>query len=295
MSVSMDSSVRPSGSSGVGLGGSDTSTGGATESFSQQLLASSQSQKDNSTSVGTSSDTKGLDGMSGPSFSSRVTSISVPSFSSGSSRRVRRMFDKNASGLPGLKESPSPVVQDTGPLQYNGPHCISMEDDSLDITHGMHKDYSIRMGGHIKTVLFYPRMKSCIVLYAGGICRYNKNELVEEFHDEGVYGNIDKLLHSGELGVYVGVCKQKMKLLSRGFQLLHELECPWRISAAVFNQYSMEVVTASPGKIVVCARRGRRVLQTGMNFFAELERRAVFQFVDLCVPLTMNRSNWCCE
>lgn len=165
-------------------------------------------------------------------------------------RRRQSLF-----GRTGLASevAPSPVVQvSTGTLQYNGPHCIGVEDDRLEITHGMHKDYSIRLSGHIKTVLFYPKIKSCTVLYAGGICRYNSNELCEEFHDASVIDDIDKLLHSTELGVYVGVCKLKMKLLNRSFQLLHEAESPGRITAAVFNQHSCEVVTASPGKIVVC-------------------------------------------
>ena len=260
MSVSVDSSVRPAGSSSTGFGSNDTNTGGTigTTEFSYSLQSSSH--MNNSTSANTTSGTKRLD----------AASTSGPSISSNSSRKVRRMFSQKASGLGGLAESPSPVVQHTGPLQYNGPHCISMEDDRLDITHGMHKDYTIRIGGHVKTVLFYPRMKSCIVLHAGGICRYNKDELVEEFHNEGVYGDIDKLLHSTELGVYIGVCKRKMKLLNRGFQLLHEAECPQRITAAVFNQHSGEVVTASPGRIMVRACTRRQMMVMGICLTVDL-------------------------
>lgn len=115
----------------------------------------------------------------------------------------------------------------------------------------MHKDYTLRIDGHVRTVLYYPKIKSCTLLYSGGISRYNSNELGEEFKDISVTNNIDKLLHSAELGVYVGVCKHHMKLLSRSFQLLFETESPGRITAAAFNVHSGEVVTAVPGKIIV--------------------------------------------
>lgn len=180
----------------------------------------------------------------------------------GSSRRASNFFTSkrrqscfNRSSIVAGGDISSPVLQvSTGTLQYNGPHSIDMEDDMLEITHGMHKDYTIKIAGHVKTVLYYPKIKSCTVLHSGGICRYNSNEFGGEFHDTGITSNIDKLLHSAELGVYVGVCKHGMKLLNRSFQLLCEVESPGRITASVFNQHSGEVVTASPGRIVVCQK-----------------------------------------
>lgn len=115
----------------------------------------------------------------------------------------------------------------------------------------MYVEFTLRLQGHIKTVLYYPKIKGCTVLYSDGICRYNSDELNEEFLDTEVTSDIDKLLHAAELGVYVGVCKHKMKLLNRCFQLLCEVASPGRITASVFNSWSGEVVTASPGKIMV--------------------------------------------
>ena len=128
---------------------------------------------------------------------------------------------------------------------------MDINDGRLEVRHGLHLDYVLRLEGYIKTVLYYPKKQSCTVLYSGGVRRYLKNELDEEFDDISITADINKLLHAPELGVYVGVCRQKLKLLSRGFQCLYEVECEERITAATFNQWSGEVVTASLGKIMV--------------------------------------------
>ena len=63
--------------------------------------------------------------------------------------------------------------------------------------------------------------------------------------------DVVKLLHAAELGVYVGICRSKMKQFSRTFQLLYQAEAAARITASVFNHFSDEVITTSPGKITV--------------------------------------------
>ena len=157
-----------------------------------------------------------------------------------------------------MEDAPVPIVQaGTGMLLYNGPHCMGIEDERLEITHGMHKDFILRLDGHIKTVLYYPKIKSCTVLYSKGICRYNSDELKEDFRDETLVCDVEKLLHGVDVGVYVGVCKRKLKLLSRSFQLLCQVETPARVTASAFNSWSGEVVTASPGNIMVSFLSGR--------------------------------------
>lgn len=138
-----------------------------------------------------------------------------------------------------------------GELQSNGPHYADPKDDRLELKHGLQKDFVLKLGGHIKTVLYYPRNKSCTVLFSGGINRYVEEELDQEFQDSSVTDDVDKLLHASDLGVYVGVCKAKLKLLNRSFQCMFEAQSPGRITASAFNSWLGQVVTTSPGKILV--------------------------------------------
>lgn len=150
--------------------------------------------------------------------------------------------------------SPSPLLGVlSSTLQYNGPYCMDSKDDRLEIKHGLHRDYIVRLEDHIKTVLYHPKKRSCTVLHSGGIRRYIKDQLDEEFEEDDAICDIEKLLHAPDLGVYIGVCKQRLKLLNRSFQSLCTVECSrGRITAAEFNPWSGEVVTASPGSIMVC-------------------------------------------
>ncbi len=138
-------------------------------------------------------------------------------------------------------------------MQYNGPHCMDIRDDRLELKHGMHKDYTIRMKGHIKSVFFNPKRKTCTVFHSEGIHRYIKDELTEEYPLGDAMSDIDKFLYASEFGVYVGICKHKLKLFGRRFKLLYQLETHHRITAAAFNPWSGEVVTACPGHFMVHA------------------------------------------
>ena len=176
-----------------------------------------------------------------PRFSS---SSGVPGFK-------RYSCVRNPSGVsPG--ETPSPLVRvRSSTMQYNGPHCMDIKDERLNLKHGMHKDYTLRLKGHIKTVIYNPQRKTCTVFHSEGIHRFIKDEMTEEHPVNDTMLDIGKFLHASEFGVYVGVCKHKLKLLSRGFKLLHQVETQQRITAAEFNPWSGEVVMACPGHIMV--------------------------------------------
>lgn len=188
------------------------------------------------------------------SVSSRTSSArdrmsSIPGISGGRVRRYSCV--RNPSGVaPG--QTPSPLVRvRSSTMQYNGPHCMDIKDDRLELKHGMHKDYTLRLKGHIRTVLYNPKRKTCTVFHSEGIHRFIRDEQTEEHPTTDAMSDINNLLHASDFGVYVGVCKHKLKLLGRGFNLLHQVDTQQRITAAVFNSWSGEMVTACPGHIMV--------------------------------------------
>ena len=158
---------------------------------------------------------------------------------------------RNPSGVA-RGQTPSPLVRvRSSTMQYDGPHCMDIKDDRLELKHGMHKDYTLRLKGHIKSVHYNPKRKTCTVFHSEGIHRFIRDEQTEEYPASERTSDINKLLHACDFGVYVGVCRQKLKLLSRGFKVLHQVETQQRITAAVFNSWTGEVVTACPGHIMV--------------------------------------------
>ena len=186
-------------------------------------------------------------------------------------QKRRQSAYKHTTGLLRSHTSSPLIGVSSNLLQYNGPHCMDIQDERLEIKHGLHMDYTLKLGGHIKTVLYYPKKQSCTIVFSGGVHRYLKNELDEQFEEDSVTSDIDKLLHAAEFGVYVGVGRNKLKLLNRSFQCLCEVESPKRITAAVFNQWSGEVVTASPGKIMVTKKLYNHI--EGGGFWIPMNRR----------------------
>lgn len=158
---------------------------------------------------------------------------------------------KHSTGLA-VRRIPSLAAQlESGAFQYNGPHFTDVEDVSVELKHGVHKDSVLRLDGHIKTVLYSPRIRAYTILHSNGMSRYVNTRLDEELDDTSVTDDIDKLLYAADFGVYVGVCSQRLKLLNKAFEVIFEAETPRRITASAFNTWSYEVVTASLGSIMV--------------------------------------------
>ena len=146
---------------------------------------------------------------------------------------------------------PFPVLNASSSSCNHGPYSADEKDHSLEIKHGMLPDYTLRVKGHIHSVLYYPKKQSCTIFHSDRIENYTKNNLHKSIKLEEAISTFDKLLHATELGVYIGVCEGKLILLDRTFEILYEVESPGRISAAVYNPWSLEIVTASPGNITV--------------------------------------------
>ena len=123
------------------------------------------------------------------------------------------------------------------------------------------------MDGHIKTVLYSPRIRAYTILHSNGISRYVNTTLDEDLHDTSVTDDIDKLLFAVDFGVYVGVCRKKLKLLNKTFEVLFEAEASRKITASAFNSRSGEVVTASQGSIQTWGfRQGAKVIAVSLTF-----------------------------
>lgn len=177
---------------------------------------------------------------------------------------------KHSTGLA-VRRIPSLAAQlESGAFQYNGPHFTDVEDVSLELKHGVHKDSVLRLDGHIKTVLYSPRIRAYTVLHSGGICRFVNSTLDEDLHDTCVTDDIDKLLYAVDFGVYVGVCRQRLKLLNKTFEVLFEVETPRKITASSFNSWSDKVVTGSLGSIMV---RGRSLTFSRFALFGNVFSR----------------------
>ena len=80
------------------------------------------------------------------------------------------------------------------------------------IKHGVLLDYSFRVGGHLRTVMFHPGSQAAVLQHAKGFHVYSRSSVEEEYlHTTETLG-IEKLLFAEEYGVYVGVCKRHLKV-----------------------------------------------------------------------------------
>ncbi len=181
--------------------------------------------------------------------------MSITTSSAGTSRpnsRIKRTDTyvgfRNTSGV--VRNTASPLLRTlSSSFHCNGPHKAKKH--QMEIKHGIQPAYTLRMEGHINTVFYYPKKETCTIIHSKGIQRYAKHTLNEISELNPAMSNMDLFLHVPELGVHVGVAKYRLMLLNRSFEVLHEVECPERISAAIFNPWSSEIVTAGVGNIKV--------------------------------------------
>ena len=80
------------------------------------------------------------------------------------------------------------------------------------IKHGVLPDYSFRVGGHLRTVIFHPRSQAAVLQHAKGFHVYTRSSVEEEYPSAAETLGIERLLFAEEQGVYIGVCKRHLKV-----------------------------------------------------------------------------------
>lgn len=129
---------------------------------------------------------------------------------------------------------------------------VDTRDQGPQIKHGILPDYSFRVKGHVHSVLFDPANQCSTVHHSKGMSVYHRRKLEQEIQSDGERNkDVTKLLHASKYGLYVGVCKSRLKLLNSSFVCFYERESETRIVSAVFNTWSGEVITSGPGNITV--------------------------------------------
>lgn len=129
------------------------------------------------------------------------------------------------------------------------------------IKHGVLLDYSLRVGGHLRSVLFHPSSQAAVLQHAKGFHVCTRSSVEEEYLNTTETLGIERLLFAEEYGVYVGVCKRHLKLLNKKFACFYERESEARFTSAIFNSCSGEVLTSGPGNITTWMfRQGAKVI-----------------------------------
>lgn len=145
--------------------------------------------------------------------------------------------------------SPSPFLR-TYSSRYR-PESVDTRDQGVQIKHGILPDYNFRAKSHIHSVLFDPKNQHTTVHHVKGVSVHHRRKLESELEHDDKTGDVIKLLSAWQHGLYVGVCKSHLKLLNSSFKCFYMRESESRITSAVYNTWSGQIITSGPGNLTV--------------------------------------------
>lgn len=161
-----------------------------------------------------------------------------------------------------IKKRDSTVRNSSGVMRDNAePNLLRVLSDTstggeprfgLDIHHGLQPDYTLRVGGRISTVMYSPNTQDCLIYHSKGVDNFTQSEHKESFRLSDEWSSDSKhMLYAVQFEVYVSIGKHQLSLLDKSFRVLSTVDSAQKVSAAVFNFFSEEVITAGPGYISV--------------------------------------------
>lgn len=180
--------------------------------------------------------------------SSRASSVTTANPELSERAPVINVPQSGASSVSG-RCSPSPLLRSAS--SRHRPESIDTRDQGAQIKHGILPDYSLRVKGHIRSVLFDPKSQSSTIHHAKGTSVYHRRKSEKDVEYNEKTKDIVQFLHASKYGLYVGVCRSCLKLLNASFECSYVRESEGRIVSAVFNSWSGEVLTSGPGNITV--------------------------------------------
>lgn len=89
---------------------------------------------------------------------------------------------------------------------------LGLRERSLEMKHGVLPDYTYRARSRLQTVVFQPQSQSCVLHHRQGYSLYRRRNAVDEVDSEEAEGQVLRILWAEEPEVYVGVCRNHLKV-----------------------------------------------------------------------------------